>query len=81
MNYYKFKYNEKVWFECNKWFWFQMLFLLISIPGCDNKSLTTSTWPLEAAKISGVLLNVRVKYFQFMPKKSYFGKFFKTFSN
>ena len=62
MNLSKFQYHEKVRFECHEWFCIQMFLQLISIPGCDNKSWTTSVSPLDAAQISGVSLNVWVKF-------------------
>ena len=35
---------------------------LISMPSCDNNISTISEWPLNAAKIKGVLLDVHVKF-------------------
>ena len=35
---------------------------LMSIFGRDNKSWTISVWPLEAAKINGVLLNTHIEF-------------------
>ena len=52
-----------------------MSWQLISILGCDNKSLTISVWPPKAARIIGVQLNViieipkKIKIMNFMKKE------------
>ena len=35
---------------------------LISIPGCDNKSWTTSVWPFDEATSKGVLFNNWIQF-------------------
>ena len=35
---------------------------LTSIPRCDNKSWTISSYPLDDATINGVLLNDEIKF-------------------
>ena len=40
----------------------KMSLQLISIPDCDNKSLTISVWPSDAETINGVILNVRNEF-------------------
>ena len=56
------KLNEKVRFEYYECFWFKMFWMLISMPSCINNSSTISLWSLDAAIVSAVSLNVRVKY-------------------
>ena len=43
-------------------FCIQMFLLLISIPGCDSKSLTISVWPFLEAQIKGVSLNIGIEF-------------------
>ena len=50
---------KKLYFEYYKnHFCIQMYLQLISIPGCDNKSLTISVWPFSEAKCKGVKSNI-----------------------
>ena len=56
------KLNEKVRLEYYECFWFKMFWMLISMPSCINNSSTISLWSLDAAIVSAVSLNVRVKY-------------------
>ena len=53
---------KKVRFEFYECYWIKMSLQLMSIPSFDNNSLTASERPSFAAKINGVLLNVRVQF-------------------
>ena len=63
-----FERDEKIRFELNEkkktwivWmFWYKMLLMLISRFGFDNKSWTTSVWPIKEANIKGAQLIIRI---------------------
>ena len=56
------KYHENIRFEHREYFIIQILLTLISIFSCDNNSRAISKWPLHAAKINAVSLNVQIKF-------------------
>ena len=58
----------KIWILWKNKFWISWMFLikmslqLISMPGCDIKSLTISEWPLADAIINGVVSNFQIEF-------------------
>ena len=51
-----------IYFEYHECFLVKMSLQLISMPGCDNKSLTISGRPLMDAIINGVVSNFQIEF-------------------
>ena len=55
-------FMKKINFESHECFLIKMSLQLISMPGCDNRSLTISAWPAADAIINGVKSNFQIEF-------------------